>query len=148
MKNDQKQLTEISKKKVIDAIELLEASLNSIKPYNVNTYYSPKEREPYDALCDRYIRAVEICIKFYKSYELLMYGEQSDTLRDLLNRMEKLLLVSSVRLWIRMREVRNRIVHDYLPEQIQEMYDSIIGELGIELKTTKTKIAELDLENI
>ena len=32
-----------------------------------------------------------------------------------------------------MRDVRNRIVHDYLPEKTKDMYDSIINEFGKEL---------------
>lgn len=69
-------------------------------------------------------------LKFFKSYEKLVEGENSDTLRDLLNRMEKLDLITSVIRWLEMRDIRNRIVHDYLPEKVKKIYDSIMGELG------------------
>jgi len=80
MKSDQQILTNSSLNKTINAIKLVEASLNHIKPYSANKQYTPKEREPYDALSDRFIRAVEISLKYFRSYEKLMYGENSETL--------------------------------------------------------------------
>jgi hypothetical protein len=62
-------------------------------------------------MCDRYVRAVEAAVKFFRSYELYLYAEAFETLRDL----------------------RNRVVHDYLPEQLREIYDLITGRLGQEL---------------
>lgn len=143
MNKDQKILTEIAAKKAINSIKLVEASLNKIEPFDINIIYNPDEREPYDALCDRFIRAVEISLKYFRSYEKLMFGINSDTLRDLLNRMEKLKLVSSVNLWMQMRDVRNRIVHDYLPEKLKEMYDQIIEIFGRELIKLKVYLEEV-----
>ncbi len=133
MTDDQTILTEAARKKTIDAILLVEASLNRVSPFDLDKTYSPLEAEPYDALCDRFIRAIETSIKYFRSYEKLMFAENSETLRDLLNRMEKLNLISSLDLWMKMRDVRNRIVHDYLPEKIKDMYDSIMNEFGKEL---------------
>ena len=48
--------------------------------------------------------------------------------------MEKLNLVSGATLWLQMRNVRNRIVHDYLPEQTAQMYSEISGRYGRELQ--------------
>ncbi len=140
MRDDQQIITKASLNKAIDAINLVEASLNEIKPFDENKIYSPKEREPYDALSDRFIRAIEISLKYFRSYEKLMYGENSETLRDLLNRMEKLEIISSTILWLQMRDVRNRIVHDYLPEEIKDMYDEIMNAFGKELLRLKGKL--------
>jgi uncharacterized protein with HEPN domain len=126
--------------KALDAIGLLEASLKEIKPFDPTKIYSPKEREPYDAMCDRFIRVVEICIKYFKTYEKSQYAENSDTLRDLLNRMEKARLISSTRRWMEMRDIRNRIVHDYLPQELKAIYDSIGGEFGQEILMLKRRI--------
>jgi len=53
--------------------------------------------------------------------------------------MEKLKWISSVILWMEMRDVRNRIVHGYLPEEIKDIYDSIMGTFGKELLSLKEK---------
>lgn len=136
-------LTQGIAKKALDAVALVEASLSDIKPYDEEKFYNPKEREPYDALSDRFVRAVEISIKFFRSYEMYMYGEHSETLRDLLNRMEKLEFIGSVMTWMKMRDVRNRIVHEYLPEEIKEIYDLIMGKFGNQLQKVKEKIEGL-----
>jgi len=118
MNQDQKTLTDLARRKAIDAITLVEASLSRAVPFDARRSYTPEEAEPYDALCDRFIRAVETSIKHFRTYERFMYAENSETLRDLLNRMEKLDLITSLQLWMKMRDVRNRIVHDYLPAEI------------------------------
>ncbi|KHE90422.1 MAG: hypothetical protein K8F52_13230 [Candidatus Scalindua rubra] len=48
--------------------------------------------------------------------------------------MEKSGLVANTPVWTNMRDVRNRIVHDYLPEQTKDMFDSVIGEFYDQLK--------------
>jgi hypothetical protein len=140
MKEKREQLAKIASEKALDAIKLVEASLSYIKPYDVEKMYTPKEREPYDALNDRFTRAVEVSIRFFRSYELYMYGENSETFRDLLNRMEKLGFIDSVSVWMEMRDLRNKIAHEYIPEAIKEIYDQVMGPLGKELKRVKRKI--------
>jgi len=130
---DQATITLSALTKTVAEIGLVQASLNTIEPYDTARAYTPKEREPYDALSDRFVRAVEVAIRFFRSYERLMYAESSDTYRDLLGRMEKLEIAASVSLWVGMREIRNRIVHDYLPEKIKQLYDEITGAFGKEL---------------
>ena len=59
--------------------------------------------------------------------------------------MEKLNLIGSVQIWIDMRSVRNRIVHEYLPEAIKDIYDLILNQYGRELKEFQEKIAHLNI---
>ena len=134
MKNkDQTQLTQFALQKMRNAVALVQASLSKLDSYDESHAYDADESEPYDALSDRFVRAVEVCLKFFRNYERYQFAEESGTLRDRLNRMEKLGLVSSVEVWFKMRDVRNRIVHDYLPHEIKLMYDDIMGPFGREL---------------
>ena len=137
------ELTKAAIVKTINALSLVEASLNKIKPYDPTRLYTPDEMEPYDALCDRFVRGVESAIKFFRTYERAQFAEVSETIRDLFNRMEKLNMISSVELWLLMRDIRNRIVHDYLPEQLKEIYDLLTGPYGEELLTLNKKLQEL-----
>jgi hypothetical protein len=50
-------------------------------------------------------RAVECALRYFRSWELQEFAEQSDTTRSL----------------------RNRIVHDYLPKQSAEIFGLISG---------------------
>jgi hypothetical protein len=70
----------------------------------------------------RFIRAVESALRLFRSVELHEFGVPADSTRELLDRMEKLRWVSSADLWLAMRSIRNKIVHDYLPEQVAQMF--------------------------
>ena len=134
MTTDLELLAESNREKARRTIDLVVASLSEYRPFNPAATYTPKDLEPYDALADRFVRAVECCLRYFRSYELLEFAEQSDSTRSLLNRMEKLDLVGDTTLWLQMRNVRNRIVHDYLPEQTAQMYSEISGPYGKELQ--------------
>jgi hypothetical protein len=138
-------LAAASREKTLKALVLLEASLSDYLPYEAKRVYTPKQLEPYDALSDRFVRAVETSIKFFRTYERLMFAEYSDTLRDLLNRMHKLDLISGVEMWIELRDVRNRVVHDYLPEQLESLYALMTGPFADELMALRDKLVRLTL---
>ena len=140
---DQTAICQFARKKVLSAIARVEASVNRVKPYQTDKQYTPQELEPYDALSDRFVRAVETSIKFFRSYEILMFAETSETLRDQLNRMEKLNLITETSTWMAMRDVRNRIVHDYLPEDVKQIYQEISGKFSDELFFMRTQIGQL-----
>ncbi len=146
MKKDYEILLSRAKYKVIQSIELVEASLDEITEFKPEKKYTPKELEPYDALSDRFIRAVETCIKFFKTYEYYLFTISSDTYRDMLLKMEKLNIISSVEIWIDMRDIRNRIVHDYLPQQLKDIFDTISNEFSKELAKVKKTADNLSIK--
>jgi len=84
-----------------------------------------------------------VAIKFFRSYEYYLQAEQSQSLRDGLHRMEKLELISNIDVWLEMRDIRSRIVHDYVPEKIAEMYQLIRGEFYNELRQLDQKIKQI-----
>lgn len=70
--------------------------------------------EPYDALTGRFEKLTETIFgKLFKSIEIFERGESSGTLRDKLNFMEKLDLISDIDSWMSIRSIRNRIAHEY-----------------------------------
>ena len=146
MNSDLITLITAARQKVLNTIMLVEASLSRITPYDVNQNYTPEEMEPYDAMSDRFIRAVEVSLKFFRTYERYLFAESSDTIRDLLNRMATVDLITSTQLWMAMRDVRNRIVHDYLPKDIKQIYDVIQNQFGNELKQLQSKLIDLSID--
>ncbi|RME35689.1 MAG: hypothetical protein D6786_01210 [Gammaproteobacteria bacterium] len=128
-------------RKATATLDLLRHSVSRYRPYDAKREYTPDELEPYDAMCDRFIRAVEMSVRLMRTIERLAFGDASVTFRDLLHRMEKLELVSSTGLWIDMRDVRNRVVHDYLPEQVAALYADIAGPYASELFSFGEKAA-------
>lgn len=47
----------------------LDTSVNKTTDFDSERNYSADELEPYDALSDRFIRTVELAIKFFRTYE-------------------------------------------------------------------------------
>lgn len=53
--------------------------------------------------------------------------ETSDTLRGRLLRLEKGRFISDVELYLKARILRNKIVHTYLPEELEELYEELVN---------------------
>jgi Nucleotidyltransferase substrate binding protein like len=124
---------EVAREKYQKVYQLLRASVIKTTDFDSERNYSADELEPYDALSDRFIRTVEVAIKFFRTYEYYMRVEQSQTLRDGLHQMEKLGVISSLDIWLDMRDIRNRIVHDYTPEKIAQMVHLVRNDFYEEL---------------
>lgn len=122
-----------SRNRYDDAVKLVLASMQRYKPFDPHASYTPLEREPYDALCDRYLRAVEMAVRYFRTLERSKLALNSESYRDLLGNMAKWGVISDVELWFRMRDLRNRIAHDYLPDQLAEIYGLIVEIYGPEL---------------
>lgn len=136
----------IAKEKFRKTYLLLKASVGKLQRFDPKKVYSADELEPFDALSDRFIRTVEVAIKYFRTYEYYLQAEQSQTLRDGLNRMEKLGLVTNIDIWLEMRDLRNRIVHDYVPEKMAEMYELICGDFYNELSQLDKKMKQLSFD--
>ena len=119
--------------KLRKALVLLAASTGKYRPFDPTRAYTPDELEPYDAMADRFMRSVEIALKYFRSRHLHDEGSDSDTVRDLLLYVKKRGLISSAELWMEMRNLRNRIVHDYLPDRQLEFFTDIIIRFAPEL---------------
>lgn len=126
-------LLEASRRRYEAAAELLAASLSRYRPFDPARTYTPDELEPYDALCDRYMRAVEMAIRCLRTIERARLADNSESYRDLLGNAAKWGLIGDVEQWFRMRDLRNRIVHDYLPEKLAEIYVLIIRDYAPEM---------------
>ena len=104
---------------------LLKASIKKYKPYKVRKMYTPLELEYYDSLAFRFEKAVALFLHFFKGLDLYLSGKISDTLRDRLLFIQKLGIIDSIDFWIEARLLRNKVAHDYLPEQLKEIYQEI-----------------------
>lgn len=132
-----------SRDKLLSVLVLLFASVDDYPGFNPAAAYTPKQREPFDALSDRYMRAFESCLKFFRTWERVREATPSETFRDLLLRMEKLGFITNMDTWLKMRDVRNRIAHEYLPEELAKIYEAILNICAIEMRKTANKLSEI-----
>lgn len=145
MKGPEQILLRAARDRTLAALELLDASVSGFIPFDPKRNYAPKESEPYDAMCDRFLRAFESAVRFFRTYERVVEAAPSETFRDLLNRMEKLGFISAAGLWLRMRDTRNRIAHEYLPEELAKIYQAIVTDFSLEFKQLAGRLSRLDV---
>jgi uncharacterized protein YutE (UPF0331/DUF86 family) len=127
MASQRQALLEVNLRASQKAFALYLHSAKKLKPLKTIKDMSEDELEPYDALVSRFERAVEIFLnKCSKSVCAEETGAIPDVLRDRLNFLAKLKIVAEAEQWLEMREVRNRIAHDYLPEQAAAIYNDLI----------------------
>jgi hypothetical protein len=138
---DERDLQRENRDKARAALRLIFASHDEYVPFDPAAELAPKQLEPYDALADRFIRAIESSLRLFRSIELHEFGVPADSTRELLDRMEKLRWVSSADLWMAMRSIRNKIVDDYLPEQVAQMFAQITGRFAVELRALGERLA-------
>jgi hypothetical protein len=131
-----------SAEKLAAACSLLFASADSYLPFDPRRIYTPKEREPFDALSDRFLRGFESALKFFRTWERVREAAPSETFRDLLLRMEKLGLISGHERWIGLRDLRNRVVHDYLPAELAQLYALIIDDAVPEFRRLSAAVGQ------
>ena len=100
--------------------------------------------EPYDALTSRFERCVEVFLgKYLRSLEFHLMGAAFPTVRDRLQFGLKIGLLTDAEIWLEMREFRNRMAHDYLPDKLVEMFEALRGRFALEVKS----VADAAMQN-
>ncbi len=124
----------------IDALATLEFSWNKLKDSQLPDFNSKNlnEFEPWEAFASRFARTTDIFLSKYIRILVLeldpgFHGE----IRDFLDKAEKAHLVSSADQWMKIRELRNKVAHEYTKEDLEKTLKDIlrftpfvISELG------------------
>ena len=116
------------------ALEVFLASVTAYPGFDPGQRLTPKQSEPLDALSDRYLRAFESALRFFRTWEQVREAAPSESFRDLLLRMEKLGFISEMGIWLTLRDVRNRIAHEYLPDELARIFASLFGPAATEFR--------------
>lgn len=111
---------------LLDAKEVLVYSFNKCSRIGIKAAYEPEELESFESLTGRFARLSDILIQ-----KILRLIDQMDldtegTVRDRINRAEKKELISSSDVFVEIRQVRNDIAYEYLPEAIQEIFVKVL----------------------
>lgn len=134
-------LLNAARQQLLAALDVFLASVDDWQGFDAERSYTPKEREPFDAMSDRYLRSFEAALKLFRTWERLREVAPSDTFRDLLLRAEKVGLISSAAHWIVLRDLRNRIAHEYLPGALAKIYASMVTDGAEEFRRLR-QVAE------
>ncbi|MCL4547304.1 MAG: hypothetical protein M1480_19205 [Bacteroidetes bacterium] len=84
--------------------------------------YTQKESDAFENLASRFARLNDIILqKILRSIHLIDLDD-AGTLRDSINLAEKKRIIADADKMIEMRELRNSIVHEYIPEVIKNIF--------------------------
>ncbi len=121
--------------------ELLMRSLNSLKlsvekVSNIGwkDEFTFEDMESFDSLTSKFARTSDILLQKIMRTIWALLHEPTMPLIDVLNKAEKLGIILSSDQLIEIRDIRNQIAHEYLPEAIQELVPDVIN-LSKQLET-------------
>jgi hypothetical protein len=117
------------------AVSLLSYSSDKCFKIGTKKEYSIEELEAFDALTSRFARTSDLLTQ--KVFGLIdaMLLEEPGTFIDKLNRAEKRGLIQSAYVFKEIRELRNLIAHEYINEDINNLFKSILKYSPILIQT-------------
>ncbi len=105
--------------------DTLELSRTKCQAIGIRDGYTFEEQESYDSLTSKFARTSDIYIqKVIRTIWSLLH-ERPLPFIDLVNRCEKEGIIASADQLIEIRDLRNQIAHEYLPEALKAMVPEI-----------------------
>jgi len=112
---------------------LLQASLHTLqmsvckcRMIGTKESYTFEEMESFDSLTSKFNRTSDIFTqKVLRSVWMLLH-EAFEPFIDMMNKGEKIFLIQSADQMIEIRDLRNQIVHEYIPEAIHDLVPEVI----------------------
>jgi len=117
------------------AINTLQYSYDKCKKIGIKTDYSLDELESFESLTSRFARLSDIITqKIFKTIVELSL-EDIYTFIDRINYMEKLEIIESSTIFKEIRKIRNEISHEYIIEDLSELFEDVLEYSRILFKT-------------
>ena len=85
-----------------------------------------EELESIDSLTSKFSRTSDIYLQRVLRSIWMLLCEDTVLLIDLLNHAEKLMIILSAEELLQMRDIRNQIAHEYLPEAVPELAKEVV----------------------
>ncbi len=101
--------------------DTLKLSLSKCQFIGIKDKYSFEEQESFDSLTSKFARTSDIYIQKVLRTVWSLLHEPTVPFIDLVNRFEKEGLIPSADQLIEIRDLRNQIAHEYLPEVLKAM---------------------------
>lgn len=113
--------------------DLLQSSLHTLKrsvdkaqSIGRKQNYTFEEMEAFDSLTSKFSRTSDIFLqKIIRTLWELLHEDRMPLI-DMLNKAEKLDIILSADALLEIRDIRNQIAHEYIPEAIQELVPDVI----------------------
>ena len=109
-----------------NAARVLGYSYEKCSRIGIKEEYDDDELDKFESLTSRFARLGDILIQ--KIFRLIdeLDLDAAGTVRDRINRAEKKGLIDSADVFIEIRMLRNDIAHEYVPEEIIELFKKVL----------------------
>lgn len=109
-----------------DSVATLNKSVEKAQSIGRKTEYTFEEMETFDSLTSKFSRTSDIFLqKIIRALWELLHEDRMPLI-DVLNRAEKLQIIHSADTMLEIRDIRNQIAHEYIPEAIQDLVPEVI----------------------
>lgn len=109
-----------------DSVATLHKSVEKALAIGRKTEYTFEEMETFDSLTSKFSRTSDIFLqKIIRTLWELLHEDRMPLI-DVLNRAEKLQIIHSADTMLEIRDIRNQIAHEYIPEAIQDLVPEVI----------------------
>ena len=125
----------------------LQISYDECLPIGIKPRYSVEEFGKFETLCSRYSRGIDFLIrKIFRTLDEYEFENQG-TLVDVVNNAHKRGLFEVVEKLRLMKDVRNTIVHEYIEDELTEVFDEVLdySQTLIEIMITTQHYIERQL---
>lgn len=105
----------------LNSISTLHLSVEKCKRIGIKEEYSFEEEESFDSLSSKFSRTSDIFTQKVLRTVWMLLHEPFLPFIDFMNVCEKIQLIHSATALIMIRDLRNQIAHEYIPEAIREL---------------------------
>jgi hypothetical protein len=127
---DREELLNAYKKDVAESLSSLVFSWEKLKAIELpqKNEKSLDKLEPWEALTSRFARATDIFLSKYIRL-LVLSGDPGfrGEMRDFLDKAEKSGMLSSADQWMKIRELHNKIAHEYTREDLLKTFEQVMS---------------------
>src|SRR5664279_4216101 len=108
------------------SVDTLQLSIRKCQLIGRKESYTFEELESFDSLTSKFNRTSDIFVqKVLRSVWMLLH-ESFIPFIDMMNKSEKMLMLLSADKMIEIRDLRNQIAHEYIPEAIRDLIPEVI----------------------
>ncbi len=122
----------------------IDISYNECTKIGVKDKYSIDEFGKFETLCSRYSRGIDFLIrKMFRTLDEYEFENQG-TLVDVVNNAHKRGLFENIETLRIMKDVRNTIVHEYIEDELVEVFEEVLEYTEQLIKIINTTLQYID----
>jgi hypothetical protein len=113
---------------LLTSVESMELSFEKCFKIGLKNKYNFEEQESFDSLSSKFARVSDIYTQKILKTIFMLLRENPQSFIDKANLAEKLSIIPSAENLIAIRDLRNEIVHEYIIEELPDIYKEIFSQ--------------------